>query len=617
MDSTWRSARDPSLRLKSGCAQDDASFRFKVEPLPGIDIRYRAIKNRLMSEMPLWMAKWSIQIIEAVVVLATIAIILLRGRASEPAKFKKLEKWFDRLARKKTESVILVGVLVLTIRAALIPVLGIPSPLTQDEFSYLLAADTFAHGRWTNPPHPMWVHFETFHVIQHPTYMSMYPPGQGAALALGERLGHPWIGQLLVTAAMCSALCWMLQAWLPPGWALLGGLLALLRLGILSDWMNTYWGGALAGLGGALIFGALPRIKRYVRVRDALLLALGLVILANTRPYEGLIFSLPIAAWLLVWLIKQPQTVLPVAVGRVVVVILVVLAVGMGTIGYYDYRATGDPFLMPHHLNRSTYSQAKYFLWQKPQSVPAYHHAVMREFYNNELQYFEKGLSVTGFLRHAGEKIQLFWGFFLGPVLTIPLFAFPWIIHDRRIRFPLIAGGVFVLGLAVETWTAPHYFAPATCILYLVLLQCLRHLRFWRPRAKPVGAALVRAVPLICLAMVVLRVAAVLTHVKIEPPWPRGNQARAQIEQRLEKSPGRHLVLVRYSVNHNPDNEWVYNAADIDHAKVVWARDMGERDNQELLNYYRDRDVWLLTADESPPTLSSIAPESHPSGPQS
>jgi len=584
---------------------------------PGIDIRYRAIKNRLMSEMPLWMAKWSIQIIEAVVVLATIAIILLRGQASEPARFKQLEQWFNRLARRKAESVILVGVLVLTIRAALIPVLGIPSPLTQDEFSYLLAADTFAHGRWTNPPHPMWVHFETFHVIQHPTYMSMYPPGQGAALALGERLGHPWIGQLLVTAALCSALCWMLQAWLPPGWALLGGLLALLRLGILSDWMNTYWGGALAGLGGALIFGALPRIKRSVRARDALLLALGLVILANTRPYEGLIFSLPVAASLFAWLIKQPQRVLPVAVGRVVVPILIVLAAGIAAIGYYDYRTTGDPFLMPHHLNRSTYSQAQYFLWQKPQSVPAYHHAVMREFYNNELQYFEKGLSVTGFLRHAGEKIQLFWAFFLGPALTIPLFAFPWIIHDRRIRFPLIAGGVFVLGLAVETWTAPHYFAPATCILYLVLLQCLRHLRFWRLRAKPVGAALVRAVPLICLAMVVLRVTAVLAHVKIEPPWPRGNQARAQIEQKLERSPGMHLVLVRYSVNHNPDNEWVYNVADIDHAKVVWARDMGERDDQELLNYYRDRDVWLFTADESPPVLSRIAPGPHPSGPQS
>jgi hypothetical protein len=227
----------------------------------------------------------------------------------------------------------------------------------------------------------------------------------------------------------------------------------------------------------------------------------------------------------------------------------------------------------------------------------------MRDLYEWEFHLYQDNRTFGGFFRRSAEKIALLWSYYLGPVLTIPLLTLPWMVRDRRMRFPLLALSVFLLGLAVEVFTLPHYFAPATGWLYLVLVQGLRHLRLLRWRRRPVGIAWVRAVPVLCLAMVILRVAAAAAHAPVEPAWPRGNLERAEIQRILESSPGRHLVLVQYGRTHDPHKEWVYNAADIDATKVVWARDMGEADNAEVLRYFKDRQVWLLKADENPARL--------------
>jgi hypothetical protein len=572
-------------------------------------------------------------LIESLLVVAAVLIGLIYPSLGS-RWFDRIEHQLAKLSRRKALSIFLVGASALAFRAAILPSFPIPEPLVHDEFGYLLAADTYAHGRLTNPTHPMWIHFETFSVLQRPTYQCFAQPAQGMILALGRvAFGHPFWGVWLSAGVMCAAITWMLQGWLPPGWALLGGALAVLRYGVITYWADSYWGGAAGAIGGALIAGALPRIKSSHQVRAALVMGLGLAVLANSRPYEGLVFSFPIAISLFAWILGRNRPSYLFSLRQVIVPLTLVMVLLGGSMGYYFWRVTGSPYTMPYQVERQTYGVAPYMLWQHVRPEPVYHHVVMREMFVDEelIGYNDARSSIF----ETVLKVFWWWRFYLGPLFTFPFlmlllilpYGFKWNQISSDTRFFLITLGFFGTGVLLETFYSPHYSSPTTGLLLALTLNALRRVSRWHFGPAPTGLFLARMLPVICAVMFAMRVLATPLHIPLSefymPAWYQKDVSgfgRAAIQSRLQQLPGSHLVIVRYKPKHQPFAEWVYNDADIDNSKVIWAREMAPMQNLELTNYFKDRKVWLVEPDLSPPGVSPYPlanPELNSPAPQS
>jgi len=185
---------------------------------------------------------------------------------------------------------------------------------------------------------------------------------------------------------------------------------------------------------------------------------------------------------------------------------------------------------------------------------------------------------------------------------------------DRRIRFLVLSVLLLAAGMVIEIFFIPHYVAPFTAAFYAIGLQAMRHLRVWAPGGQPKGLTMVRLLVSICVVVAGLRLFPGPLKLAL-PEWRASNWTdrwygpdhfgteRARIESQLERLPGQQLILVRYSALQDPIEEWVYNAADIDHSKVVWAREMDDAHNRELMHYYPDRTVWLVEPDQLPAGL--------------
>ncbi len=530
--------------------------------------------------------------LEMLLILAALGLAFFSPEKIVPA-WRKFLRGLETLARRPKLAVLLVGLLAFGGSMAVSLLVRFPQPAVHDEFSYLLAADTFAHGRLTNPPHPLWRHFESIHVIQQPTYASKYQPGQGLILALGQVAGgHPVVGVWLSVALACASICWMLQGWVPRRWALLGGLIAALNLGFFGYWSQNYWGGALAATGGALLFGALRRLLRRPTLGNAVILAGGLVILANSRPFEGLLVALPAAAVILVGMVRAGDRSLKPWIIRVIFPVVAVSILASLWMAYYNFRVTGSPWRLSYQVYENQYPSTPIFLWSK--KPPAQDFSLPQIFRDLQQVFPQRQRTmntINGYIREKTNDLLNILFFYFHCVFLIPLIMLP---RALRNRWSTLAGLIVVLVVVMaflQTQSYPRKLAPVACLLVLLAVQSLRHLQFCRFRGRPVGNSLT------ALLVAVFGFSVLISFLPFfhAAPWPVSQQ-RAELETQLNQDSARHVILVRLDSTSYayPHFAWVYNRSDIDASKVVWARDLNKEQNQKLCQYYQGREIWLL-----------------------
>lgn len=518
-----------------------------------------------------------VPILETVLFLGGLLALFLWPDASR----RLADRFLASLAGKATSAwrVILALALVAGLgNATLTLIQGPPVPVGFDEWSYLLAAETFSSGRITNPPspHPALVGENT---VGTPSYQSKYPPANGLILAVGQSIaGHPSVGLWLSAALLAAALTWCFQAWVGPQWALLGGLLLTLRLGLGSYWNQTYFGGSLAAIGGALLYGSIRRltVRDQPRLRYSLLLCLGLAVLANSRPFEGLLVSLP-AAWMLVrWFLGLDASGRRLASLRVVLPVGAMLLLTLIGIGYYNWRVTGDPLVMPHFHHKELYDFHSEFVWDREAGATSQHVVIERTAGGEDPAWWEYGL------RNGWHRIWLVLFVILSPALAVPLLVGLGALRDKSLQPLAVACVLVMLGHFASSIFYPHYSSPLTAPLWTLALVVLANAYDWRWRGRPVGAGL----GLVALVLIATSFAVQVPAFRPDANAPIWERLEAQRD--LESTPGRHLVLGPQAIVYN------YNPALIRQAKVLWAADMGSEENRRLFELFPDYQFWWM-----------------------
>jgi hypothetical protein len=324
-------------------------------------------------------------------------------------------------------------------------------------------------------------------------------------------------------------------------------------------------------LGGALLFGSVFRFPQRLLLCHTLMFGLGIIILGNSRPFEGAIACCTAIPIIIVevrqWILNQQGKQL---FCKFILPLSLILIFLVSWVLFYNYNLTGDIFKLPHN-----------------------HWMIVTEDFVESYNYWG-----SPDLLVSSEILEL-WSFFIGPILSISILGLLSFIKDKNIVFSL---GILIIVTSIsviQSHAWPHYIAPISCLIFILIIQGFKFIYSFQRKGISWGKYFI-----IAIAAVYFMKSALSLSIKIyNGPRQDWAHTRSEIIQCLKRHEPKDLIIVRYDTDHNVHREWVYNRADIDHAEVVWARELSPTQDKDLLAYFSDRQVWLLLADQYPPLL--------------
>jgi hypothetical protein len=357
-------------------------------------------------------------------------------------------------------------------------------------------------------------------------------------------------------------------------------------------------------------------LRQSNRRRDAALLGLGLAVHLLTRPYETLFLGLAVALYF-VPALRAAGGVRRLAGIAAVAALVVAPAVGLTL--WQNRQVTGRWTTLPYSLSQYQYGVPA-SLTIRANPVP---HAELTP--QQQLDYRMQ----TSFRPHGGESLRTYlerleyrvryYRFFFLPPLYLALAAFLPALRQYRFAWVAIAVTLFALGANFFPAFQVHYIAAVTCLFVLMSVTGLAWLSKLRIGGRPAGDEAARLVFFLCVAHFLFWYGLhgfdpgeISQAVEPYETWDNINhgnpERRIAVNHELEQASGDVLVFVRYAPQHMFQEEWVWNAADIDRARVVWARDLGPDENAKLLGYYPTRTALLFEPDARPMRLTRYGP---------